>query len=97
MPTEIVTPDDLKKFKIELLNELKKLMNEQQSQPTKKWLRSGEVRKLLGISAGTLQNMRTNRTLPFTKLGGVMFYDIEDIKRMLDKNMVELPREFNYS
>lgn len=97
MPTEILTPNDLKEFKNELLNELKKIINEKQTQPAKKWLRSSEVRKLLGISPGTLQNMRSNGTLPFTKLGGVMFYDIENIKRMLDKNMVAVPEAFNHS
>lgn len=97
MPTKILTPDDLKEFKNELLDEFKRIMNEKQVEPAKRWLRSKEVIKLLGISPGTLQNMRNNGTLPFTKLGGVMFYDIENIKRMLDQNMVKLPESFNLS
>lgn len=97
MPTEILTPNDLKEFKSELLNELKKIMNQKQVEPAKKWLRSSEVRSLLGISQGTLQNMRSNGTLAYTKLGGVMFYDIENIKQMLDKNMVAVPENFNHS
>lgn len=52
-------------------------------QPTKKWLKSPDVRKLLNISAGTLQNLRVNKTIPFTKIGGVIFYDSDDIQKML--------------
>lgn len=89
MPTEIVTTDDLREFKIELLDELKEILKQYQGQPSKKWLKSYEVRELLGISSGTLQTMRNNRTLPFTKIGGVMFYDYEKIKKMLDDNQVK--------
>jgi hypothetical protein len=89
MPTEIVTTDDLREFKIELLDELKEILKQHHGQPSKKWLKSYEVRELLGISSGTLQTMRNNRTLPFTKIGGVMFYDYENIKKMLEENVVE--------
>jgi hypothetical protein len=62
---------------------MKKLMKEQSGQPVKKWLKSYEVRKILDISPGTLQNLRLNGTLPFTKIGGVMYYDYADIQNML--------------
>ncbi|WP_159517964.1 helix-turn-helix domain-containing protein [Sunxiuqinia indica] len=84
MPSEILTTDDLREFKTELFSELKKLFKENQGLTTKKWLRSGEVRKLLGISPGTLQNMRINGTLPFTKMGGVLYYDSGDIHKILE-------------
>ena len=84
MPSEIITTDDLREFKIELLTEFKKMLNEQHGQPAKKWLKSYEVKKLLGISPGTLQNLRVNGTLPFTKIGGQMFYDYENIRKMLE-------------
>lgn len=89
MPTEIVTTDDLREFKIELLAELKKLFKEHHGQPAKKWLKSYEVRELLNISPGTLQNLRINGTLPYTKIGGSMFYDYEDIRKMLEENQVK--------
>jgi hypothetical protein len=86
MATEIITSDDLREFKIELLDEFNKLLKEYSGHPTKKWLKSWEVRKLLGISPGTLQNLRMNETLPYTKVGGVIFYDYEDIRKMLEGN-----------
>ena len=84
MATEIITTDDLREFKIELLTEFKKMLKEHHGQPAKKWLKSYEVKKLLSISPGTLQNLRVNGTLPFTKIGGQMFYDYEDIRKMLE-------------
>ncbi|WP_319481281.1 helix-turn-helix domain-containing protein [uncultured Draconibacterium sp.] len=88
MPTEIVTTDDLREFKIELLKEFKQLLAVHHGQPTKKWLKSFEVRKLLGISPGTLQNLRVNGTLAYTKIGGVIFYDSEEIQKMMLDNKV---------
>jgi len=89
MPTEIVTTDDLREFKIELIKEIKQLLAVHHGQPSKIWLKSFEVRKLLGISPGTLQNMRINGTLPYTKIGGVMFYDYDEIKKTLEKHQVQ--------
>jgi hypothetical protein len=80
---QLVTIDDLLSLKADLLNEIKKLLKEAGGEPVKKWLKSHEVRKLLDISPGTLQNLRVNGTLPFTKIGGVIYYDQEDIKAML--------------
>jgi len=86
MPSEIITTDDLREFKVELFSELKKLFDERHGQSAKKWLKSYEVRKMLGISPGTLQNMRINGTIPFTKMGGILFYDSEDIRKILEDN-----------
>jgi hypothetical protein len=45
--------------------------------------------KMLQISPGTLQNLRINGTLPFSKMGGIIYYDIEDIQKVMIKNRVE--------
>ena len=89
MPAEIITTDDLRKFKIEILQEFKKMLKEHNGQPVKKWLKSYEVRKFLGISQGKLQNMRHNGTLPYTRIGSVIFYDVEDIRKMMESNQEE--------
>jgi hypothetical protein len=86
MAAEIITVEDLQTFKSELINDIKVLLKEQTGQPIKKWLKSYEVRKLLNISPGTLQNLRINGTLPYTKIGGVMYYDYADIQNMLQAN-----------
>ena len=69
MTNELLTREDLQHFRTQLLNELKEVL-QQSRQTTKQWLKSSEVRKMLGISHGTLQNLRITRSLPYTKLGG---------------------------
>ncbi|MDC9722205.1 MAG: DNA-binding protein, partial [Urechidicola sp.] len=56
MSATIITTEDLHDFKLELLDDIKQLLNTQSGQVTKKWMKSPEVRELLGISPGTLQN-----------------------------------------
>lgn len=86
MPATIITPEDLQAFKKELLEEIKKLLAQHNNSPHRKWLKSPEVRRMLTLSPGTLQNLRVNGILPFTKIGGVMYYDYDDIIKMLEKN-----------
>lgn len=81
---QLITIDDLSDFKSQLLFEIKSLFKEHHGQPIKQWIKSNEVRKLLNISPGTLQSMRVKGILPFTRIGGVIFYSSEDIHRMLE-------------
>ncbi len=85
MNVELITREDLREFKNELLNELKQIMQPGQGH-SKKWLKSSEVRKMLNISPGTLQNLRINGTLRFTKIGSIMYYKLEDINKVLEGN-----------
>ncbi|MCB0496175.1 MAG: helix-turn-helix domain-containing protein [Cyclobacteriaceae bacterium] len=85
MSVQIITKDDLENFKQELLSHMQDLLKTDSSMQ-KKWLKSHEVRKLLKISPGTLQNLRVNGHLPYTKIGGTMFYAYEDILAMLEEN-----------
>ncbi|MEP2669078.1 MAG: helix-turn-helix domain-containing protein [Cyclobacteriaceae bacterium] len=86
MAANIVTVEDLEIFKEELLTEIQKLLSRRQTIPARKWLKSHDVRRLLMLSPGTLQNLRVNGTLPFTKIGGVIFYDYDDIQKMIEEN-----------
>lgn len=87
MAVEIITRDDLNEFRSLLLTDLKEMLNSKPQQ-LKQWLKSGEVRKLLNISPGTLQNLRINGTLTYTKIGGIMYYDHSDINKLLNGNKV---------
>lgn len=86
MNIDLITRDDFEILKKELLEEIRKY----QQYPRKRgeehriWLKSYEVRKLLNISPGTLQNLRINGTLPYNKIGGLMFYHYEDIQKLMD-------------
>jgi hypothetical protein len=81
---QLLTLDDLADFKRQLLFEIKNMMKEIVGQPTKKWMKTHEVRKLLNVSSGTMQTLRNNGTIPYKKIGNIIYYDIEDIQRMLD-------------
>ena len=83
MNVELVTKEDLKELENNLLNAIK-LINKPGHGEIKKWLKSVEVRKLLNISPGTLQNLRINGTLRYTKIGGIIYYKLEDINKVLE-------------
>lgn len=89
MPTSIITTDDLREFKVELLEEIRELLNNKSGAGSKKWLKSTDVMKLLKISPGTLQNLRINGTIPYTKIGGLIYYDAGEIERVMEKNRVD--------
>jgi len=88
MATEILTTDDLYEFKVQLFGELKKLLTENPKATPKKYLKSAEVMEMLQVSPGTLQNLRINGTLPYTKIGGIILYEYDEILRVLKDNRV---------
>lgn len=91
---QIITREDLNEFRSLLLHDLKEII-QSKPQQTKQWLKSNEVRKMLNISPGTLQNLRINGTLTYTKIGGIMYYDNSDIDKLLNGNKVNaLPTLF---
>jgi hypothetical protein len=86
---QILTQSDLLEFKEDILQEFKRIIKECISgAPGKKWLKSAEVKKLLGISHGFLQSLRDTGVLPFTKIGGSIYYDYEDITLMMASNKI---------
>ncbi|MGV3696994.1 helix-turn-helix domain-containing protein [Flavobacterium sp.] len=91
MAIEVLTKDDLAELRILLLNDLKELFKTEPQQH-KQWLKSKEVRKLLNISPGTLQTLRINKILSYTKIGGILYYAYKDIEKILDENKVSSER-----
>ena len=79
---QVVTKRDLLNFGNLLLNEIKSAA---QKEDIPQWLKSAEVRKLLKISPGTLQNLRVNGTLNYKRIGGIIYYKYEDIAKMLNQ------------
>lgn len=91
MAIEVITKEDLNEFRTLLLSDLKDLLKIN-SQQSKQWLKSSEVRKLLNISPGTLQTLRINKTLSYTKIGGIIYYAQKDIDKILEDNKVSSER-----
>lgn len=81
---QLITVEDLQLFKNQLLDELIAALKAQTGTIPKKWMKSHEVRRLLKISPGTLQTLKSSGVIPYTKIGGVHFYDYGDIQKLLE-------------
>lgn len=82
MGVEIVTKADLEEFRIKLIKDLEHLIAT--SKP-KKWLKTQEVMDMLGMSEVTLQTLRNRGVIPFRKLGGICYYNIEELEEAMKK------------
>jgi len=88
MRAKSITKEDLRSFKQELLEEFKKLIKDGSNIGNRKYLKSQELMKILNISSNTLQTLRINGTLPFTKIGGIIYYDAEEVDKVIKENSV---------
>ena len=93
MSLELSTPDDLEEFRTKLLADLKQFLNPKKELENKKWLKGYEVRAILNISPGTLQNFRVKGILSFTRMGGIIFYNANDINKLLESNHSNFKRK----
>ena len=80
----LVTVQDLQELKAEIISEIKLIIGN--STTKKDWLKSSEVMEMLSISSGTLQNLRINRDIPFTKMGGTLYYETSEVVKALNKS-----------
>ncbi|QQL50282.1 helix-turn-helix domain-containing protein [Mucilaginibacter ginkgonis] len=81
---QLITVGDFLDLKDQLLAEFRNLIRGSGTHAGQKWLKAMEVRKLLKISAGKLQYLRDKGKIPFTKLGGVTYYDCDKIEKMME-------------
>jgi len=85
---QLITTYDLQQFKKQLLEELLQALKTTAGTVPKKWIKSHEVRRLLKISPGTLQTLKASGVIPYSKVGGVHFYDYEDIQHVLESGKI---------
>lgn len=81
MAVNILTTDDLKQFKEDLFLELRQVFGKQTKQ--REWLRTKEVCRMIGVSLSKLQYMRDNGEIKFTRIGGTIFYNADEINKLL--------------
>ncbi|KIA96598.1 transcriptional regulator [Pedobacter kyungheensis] len=86
---EFITKEDLEQFKQELFAELRRPTFKPPAgkDRQKPFIKSYEVRQLLGISPGTLLQLRKSGQIKFTRIGGLMYYKYEDIEAMMNKRV----------
>jgi hypothetical protein len=87
MPVEIVTKDDLQQLRLQLMDDFKALLL-QAKPPSGEMLegyKTSHVRKILGCSTNKLAALRIARKLRTKKVGGTLYYNKEDVKRLVEE------------
>lgn len=83
---EIITKEDLRQFGLLLLDNMRTIVQESNNRGSKElqpeWLKSKAVRKLLDISAGSVQNLRTTGKIRFKKVLGSYYYNKADLQKL---------------
>lgn len=77
---DLITKKDLMDFKNEIINYISSLTNQNDS--NKQWLRTKEALNYLKISSGTLQNLKVSGKLPYKKVGGTVYYSLNDLETL---------------
>ena len=54
----------------------------------KEWLTNREAMHFLGLSKATLQRYRTSGKLPYSKIGGNIYYRYDDLTAILEEHVV---------
>ena len=96
---EIISLNDLSNEQIEVLmeevyqdefadKESEGIQNLSKDANLEDWIDGQEVMIKLRISPRTLQTLRSNGTIPFTKIGHKLYYLKQDIERILRNNYV---------
>jgi len=87
MTLDFLFKKDIEQLKHELIAELKLLLKPETCKDEKKdWLTDSETRKLLSLSRTKLYQLRKNGKLPYSKIGGRLYYKREDLNVLLTKN-----------
>ncbi|MFP9097782.1 DNA-binding protein [Flavobacterium sp. RHBU_24] len=81
-----VTKEDLRQFGLLLIGTIRTIIEgpvtAQKNETNPEWLKARVVRKLLDISAGSLQNLRVAGKVRFKKVLGSYYYNREDLMQL---------------
>jgi hypothetical protein len=78
-----ITIQDLLDFREQLMLDIKKLLKEKAGVPSHQWLKAIDLKKMLRLSDGKLQYLRDKGIIPFKKLGGVTYYNMDEIQELM--------------
>ena len=93
MELTILTPDDLRQFKQEILDEIKAGFSAAASSiQSDTYLTSEQVCDVLGISSKQFQKYRNERRIAFSQFGRKIYVKRSDLDRFLESHRVEARR-----
>jgi len=83
-----ITKDDLKQFGLLLVEQFKQIIetnqNKENDNLNPEWLKSRVVRKLMDMSAASLQNLRITKKVRFKKVLGSYYYNKSDLMNLFN-------------
>lgn len=87
MAIEVLTKEDLNVFETRLLSAIESRIKKYFSSVNEKpeGYKTSDVRKMLGCSVNKLVSLRVSRNLRTKKIGGTLYYNKDDIRRLLDE------------
>jgi hypothetical protein len=78
MMIDLVTKEDLQRLRLQLLNDMTRILSQQELHDTNgRWLTPKETRKALRISGGTLNRLRAEGKIKSKKVGSHYRYQPE--------------------
>ncbi|WP_263361157.1 DNA-binding protein [Flavobacterium collinsii] len=85
---ENITKEDLRQFGLLLQDKMQQIFMQlncsQNESVDSQWLKSKAVRRLLDISAGSVQNLRISQKVRFKKVLGSYYYNREDLQKLFE-------------
>ena len=85
---ELVTKEDLQVFRKEILADFRNLLREElggRKEENLQGYKTKDVRCILGCSVNKLVNLRVERKIRWKKVGGTLYYNKEDIRRLMEE------------
>jgi hypothetical protein len=83
-----ITKDDLRQFGLLLVEQFKQTIennkNKEEGSLNPEWLKSRVVRKLMDMSAASLQNLRITGKVRFKKVLGSYYYNKSDLMNLFN-------------
>ena len=83
----VINAEDLERQLQKVVDEVKSAVTITDSNNVR-WIRSKQVKELLGVSDSKLQTMRINRSITYSQIDGTYFYDKDSILSLLEQNKV---------
>lgn len=88
MSIEVLTKEDLQLFRVQLLSDIRTMLlslNPHAGNQKMEGFKTGDVRNVLGCSVNKLMSLRIARKIRWKKIGGTVYYNREDVKRLLEE------------
>ncbi|MEX2345287.1 MAG: helix-turn-helix domain-containing protein [Balneolaceae bacterium] len=70
----------------DLMNKVNAILIAMNDISSKNWLRTKEAADYLGISITQIHTLKRNGILPFSKIGGSIYFKRQDIDEILEEN-----------